>query len=186
MGGAICAHLCFEIQSRDHGLFLAGCILIDIVEGSALLSDTHMREVIKNRKKEFKEESDAIRYTIGSGYLHNVHSARISVPSQLKPLENGSLVWRTDLEKTQEYWNDWYSGLSNKFLSIKGPKLLVVANMNRLDNTMTVAQMQGKYVLKLIDHVGHFIHEDQPEKTATAILDFINKFETFNLQKKNQ
>ncbi|KAJ4297162.1 Protein phosphatase methylesterase 1 [Collariella sp. IMI 366227] len=37
---------------------------------------------------------------------------------------------------------------------------------------LTIGQMQGKYALQVFPEAGHFIHEDLPEKTAIALVDF--------------
>lgn len=68
--------------------------------------------------------------------------------------EEGPLYkWRIDLSKTEKFWTGWFKGLSQKFLDIRIPKLLLLANIHGLDTTLTVGQMQGKMsqgnVLKL-------------------------------------
>jgi hypothetical protein len=73
------------------------------------------------------------------------------------------------LAKTQPFWEDWFIGLSKKFLEAKGGKLLILAGTDRLDKELTIGQMQGKYQLLVLPEVGHFLHEDAPEKTAVAV-----------------
>ncbi|KAI0484902.1 protein phosphatase methylesterase 1 [Xylariaceae sp. FL0804] len=80
--------------------------------------------------------------------------------------------WRTDLARTQPYWEDWFVGLSRKFLEARGGKLLLLAGTDRLDTELMIGQMQGKYALQVFPEAGHFIHEDMPEKTAVALVDF--------------
>lgn len=53
--------------------------------------------------------------------------------------------WRTDLGATQPFWEDWFVGLSKKFLSARGGKLLLLAGTDRLDTELTIGQMQGAY-----------------------------------------
>jgi protein phosphatase methylesterase 1 len=53
--------------------------------------------------------------------------------------------WRTDLAKTQPFWEGWFGGLSKKFLSGKGGKMLLLAGTDRLDTELTIGQMQGEY-----------------------------------------
>lgn len=60
-------------------------------------------------------------------------------------------------------------GLSKKFLEARGGKLLVLAGTDRLDRELMIGQMQGKYQLLVLPEVGHFLHEDAPEKTANAV-----------------
>ena len=59
-------------------------------------------------------------------------------------------VWRTDLAASAPFWPGWYQGLSEAFLGVRVPKLLVLANTNRLDTSLTIAQMQGKFQMFLV------------------------------------
>jgi protein phosphatase methylesterase 1 len=101
---------------------------------------------------------------------------KISIPGQLVKNIDGKYIWRTNLESTQKYWNEWYVGISEKFVSIKVAKLLILAGRERLDTTLTIAQMQGKFQMKLIPKSSHMIQEDEPEKTYDLIKEFIKKF----------
>ncbi|KAL2165167.1 hypothetical protein VTH06DRAFT_463 [Thermothelomyces fergusii] len=83
--------------------------------------------------------------------------------------------WRTDLAKTQPFWEGWFTGLSKKFLGGRGGKLLLLAGTDRLDTELTIGQMQGKYALQVFPEAGHFIHEDLPEKTAMVLVDFYRR-----------
>jgi protein phosphatase methylesterase 1 len=56
--------------------------------------------------------------------------------------------WRTDLAKTQPFWEGWFGGLSKKFLSGKGGKMLLLAGTDRLDTELTIGQMQGEFSLR--------------------------------------
>uniref|UniRef100_A0A6P7HBT5 Protein phosphatase methylesterase 1-like n=1 Tax=Diabrotica virgifera virgifera TaxID=50390 RepID=A0A6P7HBT5_DIAVI len=51
-------------------------------------------------------------------------------------------TWRIDLSKTEQFWTGWFKGLSQKFLDLRIPKLLLLANIHGLDTTLTVGQMQ--------------------------------------------
>lgn len=118
-------------------------------------------------------------------------------------------IWRTDLSATQPFWENWFVGLSSKFLEARGGKLLLLAGTDRLDKPLMIGQMQGKsrlislllpeniyasvlrrmpldvvqrlmrtqgkYQLQVFPEAGHFIHEDLPEKTAMAIVDFYKR-----------
>jgi protein phosphatase methylesterase 1 len=55
--------------------------------------------------------------------------------------------WRTDLAKTQPFWEGWFGGLSKKFLSGRGGKMLLLAGTDRLDTELTIGQMQGEFLL---------------------------------------
>lgn len=83
--------------------------------------------------------------------------------------------WRTNLAATQPFWEDWFVGLSHKFLAARGGKLLLLAGTDRLDTELTIGQMQGKYALQVFPDAGHFLHEDLPEKTAVSLVDFFRR-----------
>ncbi|KAH9615342.1 hypothetical protein KSS87_001471 [Heliosperma pusillum] len=68
-----------------------------------------------------------------------------------------------------------YEGLSEKFLSSPVPKLLLLAGTDRLDRTLTIGQMQGKFQMVVVRHTGHAIQEDVPEEFATLVLNFISR-----------
>ena len=110
--------------------------------------------------------------------IRSTNSARISVPSLLRhdsSNTNHAWTWRTDLAATQPYWEGWFAGLSSKFLQAKGGKLLLLAGTDRLDKELMIGQMQGKYQLQVFPDAGHFIHEDQAEKTAMTVADFYRR-----------
>ena len=116
--------------------------------------------------------------SIRSRTIRNSTSARISVPSLLhRDAVNAShrWTWRTDLAATQPYWEGWFAGLSRKFLDAKGGKLLLLAGTDRLDKELMIGQMQGKYQLQVFPEAGHFVHEDQAEKTAAVVVDFYRR-----------
>lgn len=78
--------------------------------------------------------------------------------------------------QSEPYWEEWYRGLSQMFLSLSCPKLLCLAGTDRLDRTLTVGQMQGKFQLALMPTAGHAIHEDDPSHVADLIEKFMDKF----------
>lgn len=55
-------------------------------------------------------------------------------------------VWRTDLAGTKPYWENWFTGLSKKFLEARGGKLLILAGTDRLDKELMIGQMQGMFI----------------------------------------
>lgn len=102
------------------------------------------------------------------------------MPALLQETHDGSPKpwrWRTDLGATQPFWEGWFIGLSGKFLSATGGKLLILAGTDRLDKELMIGQMQGKYQLIVMPEVGHFVHEDAPEKTAVAVRTFLGLVE---------
>lgn len=169
VGGSVAARV-----AATEKLPIIATILIDITEGTAIEALPHMNAWVTSRPKSFAKPSDAIRYVCAKGHIRNLESARLSVASQLR-FDNNRWIWRTNLESTQSCWIDWFKGLSNIFLNIQGPKLLILAGVDRLDKTLTIGQMQGKFQNILIPDAGHTIHEDQPDKTAAAIIDFLSR-----------
>eukprot|EP01106_Pelomyxa_sp_JSP_P000904 TRINITY_DN1131_c0_g1_i2.p1 TRINITY_DN1131_c0_g1~~TRINITY_DN1131_c0_g1_i2.p1 ORF type:complete len:135 (+),score=38.75 TRINITY_DN1131_c0_g1_i2:56-406(+) len=103
-------------------------------------------------------------------------SARVSVPSQFVHDACGTLHWRVDLFRTEQYWRGWFENLSVEFLRAPGAKLLVLAGPDRLDKHLMIAQMQGKFQIKLMPNCGHVVHEDAPQEVAAAIIHFAVRF----------
>lgn len=128
--------------------------------------------------------------------IRNQISARVSVPALLYDSSTSTVIpasdtttdlanpsdprpfkWRTDLSATKPFWEGWFTGLSSKFLTaIPGAgKLLLLAGTDRLDKELMIGQMQGKYQLQVFPEAGHFVHEDQPAKTAQVVADFFRR-----------
>lgn len=84
-------------------------------------------------------------------------------------------MWRIDLSKTEQFWNGWFRGLSQKFLEVPVPKVLLMANIHGLDTTLTLGQMQGKFQMQVLARSGHAIHEDQPQQVAEILGSFLVK-----------
>uniref|UniRef100_A0A5K3EHK4 Protein phosphatase methylesterase 1 n=2 Tax=Mesocestoides corti TaxID=53468 RepID=A0A5K3EHK4_MESCO len=91
----------------------------------------------------------------------------------LTPGGHGAYTWRIDLSKTEPFWRGWFSNMSSLFLSVPEPKLLLVAGVDRLDKELTIAQMQGKFQLKILPRAGHAIHEDSPDEVASCLAQFL-------------
>ena len=70
----------------------------------------------------------------------------------------------------------WFENLSNCFLSIKIPKLLILASCENMDSELMIGQMQGKFGVIVISNVGHIVQEDEPKKTAEVINNFVKAF----------
>ena len=45
----------------------------------------------------------------------------------------------------------------------------MLAGSERMDKELTIAQMQGKFALVVIENCGHVIQEDQPRQVAEAV-----------------
>ncbi|KAF1840574.1 protein phosphatase methylesteras-like protein 1 [Cucurbitaria berberidis CBS 394.84] len=172
LGGAVVT------DAANRGLFgnkLLGYGVFDVVEGSAMEALKHMQAYLATRPKSFPSLSNAIEWHIRSRTLRNPQSARASVPSLLLQTPDGRWAWRTELGSTEAYWENWFTGMSGKFLSGKGAKLLLLAGTDRLDKELMIGQMQGKFQLQVFPAAGHFLHEDLPEKTAEVVVEFVKR-----------
>jgi protein phosphatase methylesterase 1 len=87
-------------------------------------------------------------------------------------------TWRIDLSRSERHWAGWFENLSDKFLEVSVPKLLILAGIDNLDKKLTVGQMQGKFQLQVLARTGHAVHEDQPHQVAETIASYLirNKF----------
>jgi protein phosphatase methylesterase 1 len=158
MGGAVVTELA---RSGKLGTALLGYAVLDVVEGSAMDALQHMQNYLLTRPTGFATLEAGIEWHTRSRTIRNSVSARTSVPSLLsfdegrgqgreQEQEQGRRrgdarpwKWRTDLAATQPYWENWFVGLSSKFLSARGGKLLLLAGTDRLDTELTIGQMQG-------------------------------------------
>ncbi|KAI5854622.1 Alpha/Beta hydrolase protein [Tricharina praecox] len=183
LGGAVVVSLA---ASRQLGDALLGYAVIDVVEGSAIDALTSMSTYLHSRPTSFSSLSHGIEWHTRSRTLRNPTSARISVPALLVPSPapnpsspttpiTTSYTWRTDLSSTQPFWQTWFTGLSSRFLTAPGGKLLLLAGTDRLDKELMIGQMQGKYQLLVLPEVGHFVHEDAPERVAAALVEFYKR-----------
>jgi pimeloyl-ACP methyl ester carboxylesterase len=171
MGGAIAARAAYSSKIIN----LVGVVVIDVVEGTAMAALSHMHTILQNRPDHFQSLEEAIEWSISSGTLRNLESAKVSIPTQLIKKEE-KYYWRTDLFKSEQYWEGWFTGLSKIFLSTKVVKLLILAGTDRLDKDLTIGQMQGKFQLVLLPSCGHAIQEDDPKKTAEALILFKQRY----------
>ncbi|BGP33801.1 Protein phosphatase methylesterase 1 [Rhodotorula toruloides] len=178
MGGAVVTDACNRIQQDVADV--TGVAVVDVVEGTAIDALPNMATLIASHPRSFDSQEDAIAWHVHSRTINNLHSARISVPPLIKPAQpagegdeaKGPFTWRVELDKTEPYWRGWFTGLSNKFLSCRAAKLLLLAGTDRLDKDLLIGQMQGKYQLEVYPDVGHCVHEDAPERTAETLLSF--------------
>ncbi|KFW96128.1 Protein phosphatase methylesterase 1, partial [Phalacrocorax carbo] len=168
MGGAIAVHTAVANLVPS----LLGLCMIDVVEGTAMDALNSMQNFLRSRPKTFKSLENAIEWSVKSGQIRNLESARVSMVGQVKQCEGaaspecpkaivegiieeeeeeeedeeggGSVnkrkkeddtetkkehlyTWRIELAKTEKYWDGWFRGLSNLFLSCPTPKLLLLA-----------------------------------------------------------
>ncbi|CAG9333133.1 unnamed protein product [Blepharisma stoltei] len=173
MGGAIASKAALLYQAQ--GYKVSGIILIDMVEGRAFEAFSNNEARINRMPKSFDLIKDAVLWSLESQVLKNVESARISIPSQLIEI-NGKWEWKVDLLKTRKFWEGWFSGMNGACLAVDAPKLLIMSNSDRLDDQMTYAWHQGKIKHRIINYVGHWIHEDSPIKFVEELDRFFSMF----------
>ncbi|KAI5295731.1 Protein phosphatase methylesterase 1 [Ascosphaera acerosa] len=175
LGGAVITDVA---KKGELGNNLLAYAVLDVVEGSAMEALQSMDTYLATRPTSFPTVESAIQWHIRSRTIRNTLSARVCVPSLI--YNDGSnderpWKWRTDLSATKVFWENWFIGLSKKFLEARGGKLLLLAGTDRLDKELIIGQMQGKYQLQVFPEAGHFIQEDQPTKTAQILVDFYKR-----------
>lgn len=148
LGGAVVTEA--AKSSRMLGPHVLGYAVLDVVEGSAMDALKHMHTYLSTRPSIFPSLDAAIDWHIRSRTLRNPESARASVPSLLTRLESGKWVWKTELGRTEAYWTNWFEGLSGKFLTARGAKLLLLAGTDRLDKELMIGQMQGQLIRRFL------------------------------------
>lgn len=176
MGGTAVVHACPLLIEKKYRV--AGVAVLDVVEGSAIEALPHMHKLLESRPDGFASQEAAVQWHVSNNTIRNVASARVSVPSLVVPAQPADTPaghawkWRTPLRSTSPYWRSWFSGLSEKFLAARAARLLVLAGTDRLDKTLMIGQMQGKFQMVVVPDVGHMLHEDDPERLAEVIVEF--------------
>ena len=150
LGGAVVTDVA---KSGRLGNAVLGYAVLDVVEGSAIDALQSMHTYLSTRPPGFTSLQSGIEWHVRSRTIRNSVSARTSVPSLLthnaESKGSGAWTWRTNLAATQPFWEGWFVGLSKKFLSARGGKLLLLAGTDRLDKELTIGQMQGEFLRKL-------------------------------------
>ncbi|KAL4979431.1 protein phosphatase methylesterase 1 [Aspergillus desertorum] len=177
LGGAVITDVA---KKGELGEKLLAYAVLDVVEGSAMDALQSMETYFSTRPSRFPSLLSGIEWHTRSRTIRNRTSARVSVPSllyhEVVPKDPSKpWVWRTNLAETKPFWEDWFVGLSRKFLEARGGKLLLLAGTDRLDKELMIGQMQGKYQLQVFPDAGHFIQEDQPARTAQILVDFYKR-----------
>ncbi|KAF9037867.1 protein phosphatase methylesterase [Hymenopellis radicata] len=175
MGGSVIVRSCPMLLEANYRV--AGVVVLDVVEGSALDALPHMHSLLNARPDGFDSPEEAIEWHLNTKALRNANSARVSIPTIIKPSESQSplvskYIWRTPLRSTAPYWRSWFEGLSSRFLTCRTARLLVLAGTDRLDKELMIGQMQGKFQLAVVPGVGHMLHEDDPTGVAEILVEF--------------
>jgi len=98
LGGAVAV-----AAAKEGGV--AGLVVIDVVEGTALESLTHMQGFLRSRPQQFRSISHAIEWCVRSGQARNLDSAKVSMPGQIKDKDGrlvSSLLNEQSTEETKE------------------------------------------------------------------------------------
>ena len=82
-----------------------GCMIIDVVEGTAMEALPFMEQIVRNRPVQFEDLQSVVKYGIMGGQVKDRKSARVSMPAQVKEVFDEAIgkkkyVWRTDLLAT--------------------------------------------------------------------------------------
>ncbi|TPX32885.1 hypothetical protein SmJEL517_g04090 [Synchytrium microbalum] len=177
MGGAVVV----DVASRGLIKNVIGVVVLDIVEGTAMESLNYVLKSLLDRPPSFPSIQKAIEWSLKHGGSKNMEAARISIPSQIRPSQysdDGKVTlysWRTDLTASEPYWTGWYDGMSSRFLAVKGGRLIILAGTDRLDKTLMIGQMQGKFQMVVLNEVGHSIQEDAPTHLARQLEIFYDR-----------
>ncbi|XP_078148000.1 protein phosphatase methylesterase 1-like [Centroberyx gerrardi] len=112
VGGAIAVHTASNTLLPT----TVGLVAIDVVEGSAMDVLHSMQNFLKGRPKSFKSMDHAIEWSIKSGQIRNLESARVSVVGQIKrcevehadSLEQASPVTDVVVKGNEEFYDQSY------------------------------------------------------------------------------
>lgn len=85
MGGAIAVNAAY----LEHVAGLAGLVVIDVVEGTAMDALSSMQGFLRGRPQNFNSLQNAIEWSVRSGQTRNVEAAKVSMPGQIKNSETG-------------------------------------------------------------------------------------------------
>lgn len=105
MGGAIAVHISVKRLLPT----LEGLIVIDVVEGTAIDALSTMQTFLRSRPQKFRSLDYAIEWSVRSGQLRNLTSAKISMPGQLKKIikEGGESTFTSlDIQEENEESED--------------------------------------------------------------------------------
>ncbi|XP_075891448.1 protein phosphatase methylesterase 1-like [Nelusetta ayraudi] len=112
VGGAIAVHTASNMLLPT----TVGLVAIDVVEGSAMEALHSIQNFLKGRPKSFKSVDHAIEWSVKSGQIRNLESARVSMVGQIKrcevdeadPLEQASPVPDVVVERNEEFYDQTY------------------------------------------------------------------------------
>ena len=176
LGGALVASLVADAAVQPR---IRGVCMVDIVEETAVFGLRHMPAFLEKRPPCFESVDAAARWYVAEGGMKSIEAAKRSVGRTLvpDPKDATALTWRTDLAATSGDWEGWFTGMNARFLSSSCPKLLLLANTDRLDKGLTLAMMQGKFQFEVVREAGHHVQEDQPQVVAEKLFRFVSRID---------
>jgi len=87
MGGTVAA------KAGELGLDgLAGLVVVDVVEGTALEALSSMQGFLRSRPQHFESVTQAIEWCVRTGQVRNLECARVSMPGQIVHAATGRLA----------------------------------------------------------------------------------------------
>ena len=95
MGGALAVHV-------SHRTSCVAIIVIDVVEGTAIDALPAMEALLRGRPPKFKNKAHAVEWAVRTGYIKNLASAKISMPSQVQDDPSGTAYTGTDISENGE------------------------------------------------------------------------------------
>uniref|UniRef100_H2UWC3 Protein phosphatase methylesterase 1 n=1 Tax=Takifugu rubripes TaxID=31033 RepID=H2UWC3_TAKRU len=118
VGGAIAVHTASNMLLPT----TVGLVAIDVVEGSAMEALHSIQNFLKGRPKSFKSMDHAIEWSVKSGQIRNLESARVSVVGQIKrcemnqgdTLEQPSPVTDVVVESNEDFYDQSYVNETEK------------------------------------------------------------------------
>ncbi|GAV53958.1 hypothetical protein ZYGR_0AK04600 [Zygosaccharomyces rouxii] len=180
LGGSICTFSYTQLPEYLRRKVL-GVFMLDIVEEAATLALRNVHNFLSKTPNVFHSYQEAIDWSVRRGMSKNRSSAEIAVPACFHQTSSGKVVRITNLKDFEPFWDSWFVGLSERFVSLPTNKLLLLAGNENLDKELIIGQMQGKYQLVVFQDSGHFIQEDTPVKTAITLVDFWRRNDSKNI-----
>jgi protein phosphatase methylesterase 1 len=175
LGGAVVVN---ALHKKDLAPLIGGVVVMDVVESLAKHSLQYMHAILQQRPSSFSSEEEAALWFVHHGGMHSESSAKITVPFLLRQQDDGRYAWKTNLSLTETCWETWFDRLDQLFITLPCPKMLCLANTDRLDKELTIAHMQGKFQLEVIGTQGHYVQEDEPKAVAGKVTRFVHRVET--------
>ncbi|KAL0245009.1 hypothetical protein GEMRC1_009089 [Eukaryota sp. GEM-RC1] len=176
LGAALVCHL--STASLPSVFDPKGIVCIDVAENTAIDNLSFMKQYLIERPSSFPNLKTAFKWAKSSGTILNTEAIRVHIPSMLKQTESG-WVWRVSADlliENEDHWRSWFEGSFDKFIAFPGGRMLVLANLDRLDKEGIIMQMAGKFQVEVVRNTGHSVHEDDPESVSRLFSIFVDRF----------